>query len=80
MLPCQTGICNETPELCGGNIIKLVKEGNEEERDDIRPISHLAVARPGPGRSGHARQIKAPATRKKAKGALSMLIPGTNIF
>lgn len=43
MLPGQTCICNEVLELCGGNIIKLVRDVKDEEWDDIRLISHLAV-------------------------------------
>lgn len=43
MLPSPTCICNEALELCGGNIIKLVKDVKDEEWDDIRLISHLAV-------------------------------------
>ena len=75
MLPRQTGICNETPELCGGNIIKLVKEGNEEERDDIRPISHLAVARPGPRPLRPRKADQSARDQEKGKGGLKYANP-----
>lgn len=83
----QSGICSEVPGLCGGNIIKVVKDVKGEEwgwhQANFTLGTRMARSKPGLLPRNTDQSALSPhqcRKKKEAKGHLTMLIPRTNIF
>lgn len=83
----QSGICSEVPRLCGGNIIKVVKDVKGEEwgwhQANFTLGTRMARSKPGRLPRNTDQSPLSPHQcrgKKEAKGHLTMLIPRTNIF